>query len=155
MSLNHKPSFLSGKKRRLHRQLFANAYSNEQLQDNVNAILLMVLSEECLIVQIHTLLKMPLNLLHEDQHWMDTDNVHLIFPHGKPEIVQERAWMCWNQHTRQGCYKPDQQKRSLILLQIRSRSFLKQVQQLLVHFCFKLPSIFVCSKGLSSKSSLI
>lgn len=79
----------------------------------------MVLSEECLIVQIHTLLKIPLNLLHEDQHWMDTDNVYLIFPHGKPDVVTylpgESLSVLKAAHQTEGCYKSDQQKRSLIL----------------------------------------
>lgn len=34
------------------------------------------------------LLKIPFNLFHEDQHLKGhSDNVHLIFPHRKPEVA--------------------------------------------------------------------
>jgi len=34
------------------------------------------------------LLKIPLNLFHEDQYFNGhSDNVHLIFPHGKLEVA--------------------------------------------------------------------
>jgi len=42
-SLCHWTTNKAVKKRRWYRQLFANEYSNEELQDNINGILLMLL----------------------------------------------------------------------------------------------------------------